>query len=372
MKASELLRLYDSFTRKNGWERIHRSNIINDVDPSAFNYSMEEPIMRRFGGFFNIMSPWVFSAVQPCIRTGDFGRLKSDSRDQSHLTLFHIMPTPFRLEPDQNQFSQWHCDGIVKPLHFLTEIIGLDIRRIRLSYFGGGTLREISSGRIPSDEAFRPDQDTIDACLDYGMSKQQMLPDSSSDTFLCVSPVAGAFYAGYRYEFFYQMPADYLLEIGTGEALEWKQRIEDGRVVGIEKMSGSVFVTALGLERCLFAVNENRTISECDHIQSVIDMVSNAKTSLNKRDIFLFVDALRAVHMVAADGGNYSGLNKHLREQFRQLMKRVTSIAEKAGLAPSIIREALIQNALAQSWIPELVTGVDIALREIESYRGRQ
>ncbi len=372
MRAVEVLSAYREFAAKHAWPETPRSNIINDADPTAFNYSMEEPILRRFGDFFRITAPWQFSAVQPCIRTGDFSRLKSDQTDCSHLTLFHIMPIPFNLQPDQSQFKLWHETGIVKPLKFLTESLGLDLARIRLSYFSGGKISDITQGRATSTAYFPPDEHTLATCYAYGMTNEQMIPEASPNTFLCTSPVPGGFYAGYRFEFFYVMPDSSLLEIGTGEALNFRQVVCDGRTTDILPMPSSVCVTALGLERCVFACNGGKTIEECSHIHSLVAEVAAKNSAGNPRSAFLFVDAIRAVHLVVSDGGTYSGLNRHLREHFRALMKRVTSLADDLQFSHDDIRQLLELNSTIQPWLPELSLGVNNTMQELHAYRDRQ
>lgn len=372
MTSLELITQYHRFCEQNGWERIQRSSVINDANPTAFNYSMEEPILRKYGGFFTITAPWAFSTVQPCIRTGDFGRLKKTGDDLTHMTLFHMLPIAFSIAPDHSDYEARHKAAILKPLSFLTERLRLDIKRIKVSYFSGGHIRDVSRGRISSNLTFPPDELTRRACIEAGMTEEQLIPELSTNTLLCTSPVAGDFYAGYRYELYYQLQNGALIEIGTGESLEWKQLVQNGVTTDIVPMEQTICLSVVGLERCLIASGNLTTIAQCDHIKPILEYCQQNAPSYDYKTAFLFVDSLRTMHLVIADGGVYNSLNHRLREHARALLRVFTSSQDSLHLSEDQVRKALLLNAEKQSWLPELAESVERTMKELTLYRGRQ
>ena len=313
----------------------------------------------------------MFTTIQPCIRTGDFGRIKRDSDDYTRMTLFHMLPVPFRLEPTQDRMEQLHRECLWCALEFLTRRINLDLKRIRISYFSGGRLDRISGSTVTTDRFFAPDEITVTTCKDFGMRADQLLPEVSPNTFLISSPVDSKFYSGYRFEIYYQMSDTLSLEIGTGEILPWRQVQHNGVITDIDNSGCLVAAVGVGLERCLMASNEFHRIDMCDHISPLVQDVSGS-SSATFRDSFRFVDAIRALHLIIADGGTIDTLNRRRRDHYRALLKVLTEIAARLSLSDKMLIRVLTDNGRLQPWLQELSGSEETVQHEVAAYRDRQ
>lgn len=183
--VKEILTAYQQYMSDEGCEIIERSRVVNDVDLNAFNYSVEEPVLRKFGSFFNITSDYKFGVVQPCIRMRDAQHICDDPY---HLSQFTILPIPFALYKKHSPVVELDRRRILRQaIHFLTEKIGVALTNIEVSYFAGGNIRQLID--TCSDFYIEPDLITYNVCRECGISKKQLIGNSTKENFLCLFAV---------------------------------------------------------------------------------------------------------------------------------------------------------------------------------------
>lgn len=356
MTFTDTLAQYRTFAAQHALPWITPSALANRVDHKAFNYSLEEPILREFGSYLDIKHEYTFSTCQPCIRGTDLGQIKK-CKTRNHLALFHIFPTAFFLSPDPAKLSQNQQAGIKATFEFL-QLVGLDISRLKITYFGGGRLDEISDGQVPVKKVFPPDEVTLATCLDFGLAPDQLHPVSNLDTFVATFAGDEDFFAGHRYEVYHPLPDGTPLEIATGEALAHRQLRVDGVTVDILPASCSAAPIVIGLER-LHAIMERK--ADVRSISCLKDLAAGLEPlapKLSADQTLEAADFLRAAHLVVAQTHSLK-LTKHLAEQRRVIVSHLCKLLGNQASSYDALKNALAVNAAIHPWLPELTSELD-------------
>jgi hypothetical protein len=372
VNCADTLAKYRAFAAEHGFLWIPPAPLVNSVDHRAFNYSLEEPILREFGSYTDITHYYTFSTIQPCIRSADVGLVKK-GKSLNHLALFHIFPTAFHHSPEKDQLSRLHTEGIVSLLSFLG-MMGLNLGRLQVTYFSGGVLAEISHGHVPVKKLFPPDDITPEACLKAGLSSHQLRPVSSLDTFVATFAGDQDFLAGNRFEFYYPLADGALLEIATGESLGYRQIREKGITKDILPVSCCAVPIVVGLER-LHAIMENcTTVNSISAISELAHSLKPVTTSLSVARRLEAADFFRAAHLLLAQTHNIR-LNENLSEQRRVILAHLCNLLDVWAYETPSLKEALELNAVLHPWLPELKDereGVLVALTENIIRRSRR
>lgn len=343
---------------------IQRASIVNNVDLTSFNYSVEEPILREYGSLYDIKHDYSFGTVQPCIRTRDAAHIFDDD---IHLSQFTIMPLPFSFYAEKRNLIETRVNYLQNALCFFRNI-GIDLDRLCVTFFPGAYFDSMikSSSHI----YIEPDIVTKKVCLNAGIPEKNLIAGKPFDNFLCTSGVSEKFYAGYRYEIFYKGNNGALFEIATGETLLWLQETKDSTTELLE-MPGFGLVIGLGLERCLMASENKDRIFEISIIASLMEVFIQNNIQIEVGDSFMIIDALRALHIIVCDGGGYSQLNRNQRNHVRVFLKRIAMIMLKYSIPEEIICDVLVENARIQFWLGDMSFCTDKVMSEIKQYCGR-
>lgn len=353
MSFAGTLAKYRDFADQRGLPWITPSPLVNRVDHKSFNYSLEEPILREFESYLNITHPYTFSTIQPCIRGADLGQIKKH-KTRNHLALFHIFPTAFFLSPEPSSLVTNQKAGIAATFAFL-ESVGVDLHQLRVSYFAGGSLREISNGHVPVDKAFPSDKTTVSACLESGIESNRLIPTANLDTFVATFEGDEDFFAGFRYEIFHPLPDGTLLEIATGEALTYRQVRENGVTIDVLPAGCSAAPVVIGLER-LHCILEGT--SRVQAISSLIELSESLRPLANtasEEELLQAANFFCAAHLVLAQTHN-SDINKNLAEQRRVIISHLCKLLDKRLPPHSALLDALNHNAGIHPWLPELAS----------------
>lgn len=339
---------------------IVRAPVVNNVDSSSFNYSVEEPILREFGSY-DIKHDYSFGIVQPCVRTRDAAHIFDDA---THLSQFTILPLPFSFFASKKTQNEKREHFLSNALCFLKNL-GLDISRLYVTYFPGAFFDSIVNSF--SHVYIEPDLITRNVCLDAGIDERNLMTGDPFDNFLCTSPFSQKFYAGYRYEIFYKARTGHMFEIATGETLLWLQETVDSRTELLE-MPGFGLVIGLGLERFLMAYENKETIAESSIIAPLLAVLQQHHINIPLMEAFSFVDSLRALQIIIFDGVGYSQLNRHQRNHVRVFLRRIAIIMHKYSISKEILSEILELNAEIQFWIENMSLCIEEVVHEIEQY----
>jgi len=288
-------------------------------------------LMEEYGNFVDITRDEVFLKIQPAIRLADyyrfFGgdgyrsastelRLRNKTISKYHLTSFTVsyINGCRVLPPEQNNVR----DAIHKMLDFLTKDLGLDKKRLYVNYFGTNTpAKDVeasyksgkSEKRVEVDYIVKEDIAGKQALLEYGLTEEQLMPNTTRDCFLTTNWDITPAPWGYRNEFHYKMDDGSLLDIATVERLDLKPTIEvrDNKnyVIGLEPMERSFFIDGGGLERMTLAMRGNGTIFDILDFESI-----EKETGLTR----LQVESIRILHRVFTDS-DWEGLQSWQRKQ---------------------------------------------------------
>lgn len=370
MKFLELKDELEKFAIINGHQIIKRAKIVNDITQRTFNYSLEEPIFRKYKSLVDFNEDFAFYTLQPCIRMKDFSQITKDKSSEFHSALFHIAPVNFQIisnvKPEDTKVNDYHFISIKNLMTFLTDILKIDISRLEVVYFGGGYIDEITNGAIPIRRYFVPDIITFNAFKEFGLSEKQLKKISSLETFLLTFIEDVDFWAGYRYEVLYNLNEQKKLEIATGEAIFYKRIVKNGKIVDIVPLNSGIFPAAVGVERLLVAKNNFNNIYYCDHIYPLFNMLSELKKCdlFNVKSIF-FVESLRSLHLILADGYSPNTLNKHLIKKFNLFLKYFNEGIKFFNISQKEIVELFNLNAELHPWLPELKFSIRNFLEEI-------
>lgn len=356
---SQIVNAYYSFLHERKCNVINRASVVNDVDSSSFNYSVEEPILREYGTFRDINHDYSFGVVQPCIRTRDAAHLEDDTL---HLSQFSIMPLPFSFYAQKENIND-KCARFLHDVLLFLYGLGLDVTRLYVTYFSGGYFDAMV--RSPNHVYLPPDYVTRNTCLAAGIPEQNIIPNATTDTFLCSSRFSEEFYAGYRYEVFYEIRPEIRCEIATGETLLWLQKTQEFQTELLE-MPGAALVVGLGLERCIMAIEDKVEISQISMIEPLVNALR-----IEEGAAFKLVDSLRAIQLIFHDVEGYSKLNRHQRNHVRMFFHRIVTITRKYSISDDILGELLQKNTEIQGPIIGISSCIDTVLSEIKLYEQR-
>ncbi len=347
----DIYRYYREFAERKGLPWIEPAPLVNEVDHRAFNYSLEGPILREFGEFLNITHYYEMATVQPCIRGGDVSRIKRGETD-NHLVLFNIFPLAFPLLPDVNDLERYHRRAIANLIEFI-EGAGLDIGKLKVTYFAGGNIADISKGQVPVNKSFPEDSVTRESFLEAGLSDSQIEPVASLDTFVATFAGDGDFYAGNRYEIHYPLGNGKLLEIGTGEALAYRQvRVKEATTDIVPAHSG-VAPVVLGMERLQAALENRNDVLSISTLRLLGDKFAPLLKETDGRSRLLAANFFRAAHVVLAQTHGVR-LNSSLSSRRRVILSQTCSMLSDTKTRPADYVEALNFDAELHPWIPGL------------------
>lgn len=370
MSLIETVQAYRSFANEKKLPWITPSPLVNAVDHKAFNYSLEEPILREFGSYLAFTHPYKFSTVQPCIRGADIGQIKK-GKTFNHLALFHIFPTAFSLSPNVGDLATCQRTAIADTIDYL-KTIGIDLEKLQITYFAGGNLNDISDGHVPVQKTFPEDVVTKQSFRGAGLKSHQLIPVANLDTFVATFAGDEDFLAGNRFEIYYPLSDGTLLEIATGEALEYRQVRENGVTIDVLPASCCATPVVIGLER-IQAILENRSsVRSISALGKVADLLSPLLKSSIKENKLLAADFFRAAHLVLAQTHS-TPLNASMSEQRRVILSHLCKQFEKRDIQASDFHAVLEQNAALHPWFPELAseTGIvaNLLIENIERRR---
>lgn len=341
------------------------SKLVNSVAENFFNYSVEEPLLFKYGSYRRIDAVLDVGIVQPCIRTGDFARNRDAQVATTHSTLFHAMGLQYEFSPDKDRLPDFQRKGAGRLFQFLTESLNLDVGRVYINYFGGGFIDEIL-GKDKSERIYMPpDKLTPGNFAEAGFRSDNIIPTQDGDNLLATFFIDEEFYAGTKLEFLYEIHGC-KIEIGTGELISGFQQRKSGRLVGIEVLDACGAPLVLGLERCLAAVHDNLNLFEIGARGRAAAMISEV-AQIKREDANLVVDSLLPALCVLGQFG-YQQLTSSLRGRIKSFIRSIRTLVRLDSLPIANVLDTFGKSLplslqfdpdLAIDEFSELVDGVD-------------
>ena len=373
VRVADIARRIRAFALRRGAEYVEPAPVVNDFYPKSFNHSLEAVLVRRYGSIFDFDSPWSFSCVQPCIRIADFARWRK-SPDPTHLGAFFITPVDFTMSPNPADLEELWVSSEEALFAFLIAEIGLDPTRMEVLCFAGA-LEAATRARVESCYDFPPDSVTPTIARAHGVRRDAIIQVSVPDTFVARGADMPEFWAGYRYEVFYEVRPGLRVEVATGEAVRWKSEWAAPDEVRIVPLPGAVVAAVVGLERLAMAASLLDSVYEVDVLQSVCDALGDL-SSRPPADpaVRHLADGLRALTLVLADMDGWETLpNAHLRRDFRKLLRDTAEMMDTLGLRLEDLPTVCAQvGIILQDWVPRSARAADRIPAEIRAYCRRK
>ena len=366
MNSKELSKIIDNLKRFEGNITISSAPVIHDGFPSCFNLSFAEyGLLKKYGQYLDFDSDFIFSKYQPCIRHQDWNTIISDKDNRyRYLSLFDMVDiSGFVLLKDGSKKDTSNKFVIKSFVDFIKQI-GLDAGKLRISYFDGSPISEATKGKYDIKSRIQKDP-MIDYWKSLGLTDEQFIPDGTRDTLLSLRIFGNPTAWGYRNEINYEYK-DKLLDIGTVECLYFKPVFnEKQEIIDIKESEHVISISAIGFERILMVLNNLDNVWEVDHIIPIIDKFKSL--GLGDQDAMIATQAIRAIHRIVTDGGEYQNLNTRRKEYVRFFYKGLfTSFYNsEAELTDDIIFDILELNSNLNFRYPELKSSINQTKDEI-------
>jgi alanyl-tRNA synthetase len=370
MKNLELRKIIKEFADEKGYPTITPAKIFNKASENTFNFSIEEAILRKYDSYFNIFENYIYQIIQPCIRMGDFGRIKQKKSTNFHSSLFD-MTGYYEFDTSEKSLLKLQEKTINDLWDLFVNILKLDKTKLKVSYFSGGKISSLTKEKVANDFEIPEDSLTKELFLKLGLNEKQLEPCFDQDTVLLTFPLPEDFYVGHRPEIFYKGPRGDYFEIGTMEFIRWK-RTTSKSGISIEPLGASISLFVFGIERMLAAINNFNDSFEVDSIQPLVLEIRKIAENKDEISIRKFADALRTFHAIISDGGSYETLNRDLKEDLRLFLKAISDGLDKLSISENNLSKFFTINAELNPWKKELLNSIDSAVTEFTKYKQRQ
>lgn len=353
-----------------GYPRIPQTSVVSPIFPGQFNYCLDERhFLEKYGNFIDITEDENFQKMMPVVRLADFDGNYSESQKWKslyHLTTFtmttigggHVLPS--------EQAVGYYHKSVETIVDFLTNWVGLDPKRLFVSYFDGkASLKEIEKSKKTADQELRMESDDVPYAHDLavelfvkqGIPKENLQPNPTRDCFLITNWDITHVPMGYRNEIHYRLDDGNLLDIATVEWLIYEPNVEVREgikyVKGLKPWHHFFCINGLGIERLLVARKGSGTIWDLNEFKDML------KCGLEVAEI----EAVRVLHRVYSEV-KHEDLSSSRREKLNHLL----GIVRPCSLDKILL--CLEANALAYKKIfPELGQSIDYTMLRIISSR---
>lgn len=357
-----------NFPKYPGTKNFPNAPVIHEGFPSCFNLSLAEfEIIKEFNGqYLHYDHDFIYSKIQPCIRHQDWKTIENnDTHRYRYLSLFDMADVSGLIikknNSDQDELSKFSIKSF---LEFI-ESVGLKKENLRISYFSGDTVRNATEGKYEIDKEVREDP-MKSYWVSLGIKEDQLISDKTRDTFLALNIFGLPTPWGYRNEINY-LHQGKLLDIGTVEYMKFQPIFSGDKIVDIESFEHALSVSAVGIERISMAVNGFENIWQIDTVWPLVEKIMDASKNKNEIQAMISVQALRSIHRIVTDGGEYKNLNKRRKEYIRMFYKALLSNFKKLeiDLTNNFLVDLLNDNAELQSYYPEMKKSIEKTIREI-------
>lgn len=315
MTIKELRQKLREFRKYPGSVVYPASPVIHSGFPNCFNLSFAEyEFLEKFGQYLYCDQDFIYSKIQPCVRHHDWEAIKSDEENRyRYLSLFEMSDggglVLLKDKSKQEDVAKWSIKSFIDLIKFL----GLDVSKLRVSFFQETTISEATDGKYKINKTI-PTDPMVGYWKELGIKDGQFIPDKTRDTFLSLRIFGLPTPWGYRNELYYEHQGK-LLDIGTVEHMRYEPIFnEDEEVCDIKDYQHSLSVCGVGIERLNIVINNLDNVWDIDTIKPLIDFVLVKAKNKDKIQAMIGVQAFRSINKIIIDGGIYSALNKKRKE----------------------------------------------------------
>ncbi len=374
MNIQELRRLVSEVPRFPGAKLVRPASVCNEGFPGTFNLSYSEAEMiEQFGQYLDYKHDFIYSKIQPVIRFQDWLHIaKNDEHCYRYLSVFDLADIGGGIIlKDAKRLNEAVVFSLNQLFAFLVNNVGLDKSKLRISYFAGGQVSDVTKGKYNFEQILSADE-RIGHWRSLGLTDEQFIHDKSRATLLALNVFGLPTPWGYRHEVNY-LHEGKLLDIATFEYLFLRPIFEGQRVVKVRLWEHAFVISAIGLERVLMAKNNLKQITDCAHISPLVEIILSQSVLKNEVSARILCQALRVIHRIFSDCGSYKSLSVRRKEKMRIFYKAVFSAANELGLVISQenLKDWLDLNASLQEYSVELKTLVGRTVEEVMDAKSR-
>lgn len=374
MNIQQLRKIISDYPKFSDAKIIKSASVCNDGFPGTFNLSYSEAEMiENFGQYLDYNRDLIYSKIQPVIRFQDWSHIANqDDHSYRYLSVFDLADIGGAIIlKNGNEWKNVTRFSINSLATFLFEKLQLDKSKIRISYFAGGNVGQVSKGKydlsldLPSDS-------TVEFWKTHGIKSDQLIGDKTRDTLLTLNVFGLPTPWGFRHEINYLHDGK-LLDIGTFEYLFYRPVFENDKLVDLRRWEHLFVISAVGLERLLMVKNNFARVTDCVHIKPLIESMLAISKNKDYQQAEILCQALCAIHRIISDCGGYDNLSQRRKEKLRTFYKAVIMCQNKLGIKISqeYLETLFRQNAELQSFYPELKSSVEKTAREVISAEAR-
>lgn len=312
MNAKIFRQLYQDAFKDRGHSMIGGSSLIPEHDPSVlFTTAGMHPLVPFLLGEPHPAGKRLVN-VQKCLRTDDI----MEVGDDVHLTFFEMLG-------NWSLGDYWKPEAIQMSYEFLTELLGFDHHRIRVTCFAG-------------DQDAPQDVEAADVWRSVGIPEKHItfLPKSSN----WWGPAGTTGPCGPDTEMFYDMnpsgPADETPETNPERFWEvWNDvfmqynKQADGRYLPMAQKNVD---TGMGLERTLAILEGVPSLYETELFLPVVDAIISMAKSPDQFAVRIIADHVRASTFILAEGVSPGNVDQPYIA--RRLIRRAVRYGKEIGI----------------------------------------
>ncbi len=368
MDINELRNLISDFPKYTGTKKVPPASICNDGFPGTFNLSYSEAEMiNLFGQYLDYDKNYIYSKIQPVIRLQDWIHIEnSDEHSYRYLSVFDLADIGgsviLKNNNDWENVIRFSIDSLAT---FLFKKLQLDKSKIRISYFAGGNVSQVTNGKYDLNFDLPPDN-AVEFWKTHGIKSDQLTADKTRGTLLALNVFGLPTPWGFRHEINY-LHEGKLLDIATFEYLFYRPIFANDKIVDLRRWEHLFVISAVGLERILMIKNNFTRVTDCTHIKPLIDIILELAKHKNYQLSEILCQALRAIHRIISDCNGYDNLSQRRKEKLRSFYKAAIMCQNKLGIEidQKHLTIMLQKNAELQPFYPELEKSMNKTTKEI-------
>jgi alanyl-tRNA synthetase len=312
MNASAFRKLYLDFFAARGHAVIGGASLIPEHDPSVlFTTAGMHPLVPFLMGEPHPAGSRLVN-FQKCVRTDDI----MEVGDDVHLTFFEMLG-------NWSLGDYWKAEAIQMSYEFLTEHLGFEPDRLRVTCFAG-------------DEDAPRDLEAAEVWMSLGIPERHITFLPKKDNWWGLAGATGP--CGPDTEMFYDMdpdgPADE--DVVTNPARFWE--VWNDVFMQYDKQADGTYTqlaarnvdTGMGLERTLAILQGAPTLYETELFAPLVDRISSLATSPNPFAVRVIADHTRASAFVLAEGITPGNLDQPYIA--RRLVRRAVRYGREIGI----------------------------------------
>lgn len=368
-----------------GCVNLERPPLINDGFPGHFNYSFTEyPWLKEYGRYMSFDHDFIFSCIPTCIRYDDVFNEKTkksnlDSTDSwKYLGVFEMSDlagiASYKGIRDIYELQYKQAAYLIG----LLVNFGISMDKIFCSYQRKGSVQDITKDKFTFNATIDEDEIGKQVFLDLGVPISNVQPDSEGAALLSLNLFqrrenGGQWRVpspwGYRNEININLGTKdrpKWLDIATLERFAYRPIVENEKIIGLDHITDSVSIGAVGLERLCLLANGLDSIQKIDHLEPFYKELKITQSKVRVGE------CLRALHFIYTDVRKENiDLSKYQRTRDRIRIGFLQTIA-RANFKINEIRKLLDVHARYQPWHPELKEGIDSTIEAISIFLNRK